>query len=56
MTARIRFGPVWYKDTSVEVIYYEEVKAGVWKPVIAVMELSHIHDGVCVYVAEVPRI
>ncbi|OXM87655.1 alpha-glucan family phosphorylase [Paenibacillus rigui] len=54
VTATIRFGPVWYKDTAVEIIYYEERKDG-WHPVVVPMEpYRELEDRVVLYRARIP--
>ncbi|ULL18426.1 alpha-glucan family phosphorylase [Paenibacillus sp. H1-7] len=52
--ATIRFGPIWYKDTAVELIYYEERSDG-WHQVVVTMEaVKELEDRVVQYRALVP--
>jgi len=54
VTAIVRFGPIWYKDTSVELVYYEERNDG-WHQVVVAMEaIKQIEDRVVQYVAYIP--
>ncbi|MCS7463521.1 alpha-glucan family phosphorylase [Paenibacillus doosanensis] len=54
VTATIRFGPIWYRDTAVELVYYEERPDG-WHPVVVAMEpLKELGDRVVQYRAVIP--
>lgn len=54
VTATVKFGPVWYKDTAVEIVYYEE-KADRWDPVIVTMEpVRELGDNTVLYRATIP--
>lgn len=54
VTAIVRFGPIWYKDTSVELVYYEQRNDG-WHQVVVAMEaIKQIEDRVVQYVAHIP--
>lgn len=52
--ATVRFGPVWYQDTAVELIYYEEKPDG-WHQVVVPMDSARqLGDGAVVYRAMIP--
>lgn len=54
ISATVRFGPVWYKDTAVELVYYEERPDG-WHPVVVPMEpYRELEDRVVLYRASIP--
>ncbi|MCZ8513785.1 alpha-glucan family phosphorylase [Paenibacillus filicis] len=54
VNATVRFGPVWFKDVAVELIYYKEQEEG-WHQVIVEMEpLRHLDDNTVVYRTAVP--
>lgn len=54
VTATVRFGPVWYQDTAVELIHYEEKPDG-WHQVVVPMEPARqFNDGAVVYRAMIP--
>ncbi|TDF98623.1 alpha-glucan family phosphorylase [Paenibacillus piri] len=54
VTATIKFGPVWYMDTAVELIYYEE-QEGHWQPVVVTMSpVKEIDNRVMKYRAMIP--
>lgn len=54
VTATVRFGPIWYKDTAVELVYYEEREDG-WHPVVVAMEpAKEIDDRVVQFRAMIP--
>jgi starch phosphorylase len=54
VTARIAFGPIWYKDTVVEIVYYEQRDNG-WFPVVVAMEpLLELEDRIVQYHATIP--
>ncbi|SFK80019.1 starch phosphorylase [Paenibacillus sp. 1_12] len=44
VTATISFGPIWYKDTVVEIVYYEH-RGEEWQPVVIQMEPSRELDN-----------
>lgn len=53
-TATVHFGPMWYRDTAVELVYYEEQPDG-WRQVVVVMEPTrHINENTIVYRAVIP--
>ncbi|MCZ8522781.1 MULTISPECIES: alpha-glucan family phosphorylase [Paenibacillus] len=54
VTATVKFGPVWFRDTAVELIYYEEQPEG-WEQVVKVMEpLRELEDRTVIYRAAIP--
>lgn len=54
VTTTVRFGPVWYQDTAVELIHYEEKPDG-WHQVVVPMEPARqLSDGAVVYRAMIP--
>lgn len=54
VTATLRFGPIWYKDTVVELIYYEE-QADKWQQVIVTMNpVKELDNRVVQYRASIP--
>ncbi|MEK3913471.1 alpha-glucan family phosphorylase [Paenibacillus sp. FSL H7-0331] len=44
VTATLSFGPIWYKDTVVEIVYYEQ-RGEDWYPVVIQMEPSRELDN-----------
>ncbi|GAA4831787.1 alpha-glucan family phosphorylase [Paenibacillus vulneris] len=54
VTATVRFGPVWYKDTRVELVYYEERPDG-WHQVVVAMEpTKELEERTVQYRAVIP--
>ncbi|GCL73069.1 DUF3417 domain-containing protein [Paenibacillus naphthalenovorans] len=54
VTATVRFGPIWYQDTAIELIHYEERPDG-WHQVVVPMEPARqLGDGAVVYRAMIP--
>ncbi|AFC27972.1 alpha-glucan phosphorylase [Paenibacillus mucilaginosus 3016] len=54
VTATVKFGPVWYKDTAVEILYYEE-RPGGWEPVLVPMEPAReLEERTVLYRARIP--
>jgi starch phosphorylase len=54
VTATIKFGPIWYKDTVVEIVYYEHRDED-WYPVVVLMEpLRELEDRVVQFKAAIP--
>ncbi|MBE1444380.1 alpha-glucan family phosphorylase [Paenibacillus sp. OAS669] len=54
VTATVRFGPVWYKDTRVELVYYEERPDG-WHQVVVAMEpTKELEERTIQYRAVIP--
>ncbi|WP_426451614.1 alpha-glucan family phosphorylase [Paenibacillus sp. S-38] len=54
VTATVKFGPVWYKDTAVEIRYYEE-RPGGWEPVLVTMEPAReLEERTVLYRASIP--
>ncbi|NHN33490.1 alpha-glucan family phosphorylase [Paenibacillus agricola] len=54
VTAQIAFGPIWYKDTVVEIVYYEQ-REQEWFPVVVMMEpVQELLDRVVQYHATLP--
>ncbi|WP_159886284.1 alpha-glucan family phosphorylase [Paenibacillus puerhi] len=53
-TATVQFGPIWYQDTAVELVYYEE-SAGGWQQVVVPMEPARqLGEGLFMYRASIP--
>ncbi|TVY09516.1 glycosyltransferase family 1 protein [Paenibacillus cremeus] len=54
VTATVKFGPVWFKDTAVELLYYEE-HPDAWRQVIVTMEPARqLDDSSVIYHAMIP--
>ncbi|CAG7640897.1 Glycogen phosphorylase [Paenibacillus solanacearum] len=54
VTATVKFGAVWYKDTAVEIVYYEEQPDG-WHQRVVEMEPSRVlDDRTVLYRAVIP--
>ncbi|MCR8632864.1 alpha-glucan family phosphorylase [Paenibacillus radicis (ex Xue et al. 2023)] len=55
VTSTIKFGPIWYKDTVVELLYYEEQPNHQWQQVIVTMNaVKELDNRVVQYSAVVP--
>lgn len=53
-TATVHFGPMWYRDTAVELVYYEERAEG-WQQVVVAMEPTrHLNNNTIIYRAVIP--
>ncbi|MEK8129609.1 alpha-glucan family phosphorylase [Paenibacillus filicis] len=54
VSVTVQFGPVWYQDTAVDLIYYEDTASG-WEQVVVPMEPSRqLGEGLFIYRAIVP--
>ncbi|CAG7649382.1 alpha-glucan family phosphorylase [Paenibacillus allorhizosphaerae] len=54
VSVTVKFGPVWYKDTAVEIVYYEE-HSGRWQQRVIEMEPSRqLDDSTVIYRASIP--
>ncbi|SDE01609.1 starch phosphorylase [Paenibacillus sp. UNCCL117] len=54
VSATVHFGPIWYRDTAVELIYYEDTGSG-WEQVVVEMEPARqLGEGIYMYRAAIP--